>query len=207
MRYRATGKKGQVTVVTCASGQILPPTIIFDAKNVNHFWTIDGLPDASYGCSDKGWMTTELFEPWLVNHFLKHAVSAQPLLLLLDGHSIHHQPEVIRLARDRQVLMLCLPPHTTHDAQPLDCTVFSPFKSKWREVCHVFLQKNPGKIITKFNFNALFSKSCLESVTSANAIARFKSCGVFSFNPNVFQMLQTSGNSSMSEPVHNTEKL
>ena len=62
VRYRSTGKKGQITVAACASAswQILPPTIIYDAKNVNHSWTIDGLPDASYGCSDKGWMTTEL---------------------------------------------------------------------------------------------------------------------------------------------------
>ena len=68
----------QVTVIACASasGKILQPTIIFDAKNVNHSWTIDGLPDASYGCSDKGWMMTELFESWLVDHFFKHAASA-----------------------------------------------------------------------------------------------------------------------------------
>ena len=73
-------------------------------------------------------------------------------------------------------------------------------------MCHVFLQKNPGLVITKFNFNALFSKAWLESVTGANAIAGFKSCGVFPFNPNVFQMLQTSGKSSTSEPVHSTEE-
>ena len=65
VQYRSTGKKGQITVVTCASAswQILPPApIIFDAKNVNRSWTIDGLPDASCGCSDKWWMTTELFK-------------------------------------------------------------------------------------------------------------------------------------------------
>jgi len=46
-------------------------TTTFDAKNVNHSWTIDGLLDASFGCSEKGWMTTKSFELWLVDHFLK----------------------------------------------------------------------------------------------------------------------------------------
>ena len=51
-----------------------------------------------------------------------------------------------------------------------------------------------------------FSKAWLESVTDANAIARFKkSCGVFSFNSNVFRMFQMSGNSPTSELVHSTE--
>ena len=32
--YRSTGRKGQVTIVGCgsAAGQVIPPTIIFDAK-------------------------------------------------------------------------------------------------------------------------------------------------------------------------------
>ena len=39
--YRQSGKKGQVTIVACASavGQALPPMTIFDAKNLNHAWT------------------------------------------------------------------------------------------------------------------------------------------------------------------------
>jgi len=41
VRYRFTGRKGQVIVVACASaaGQVLPPTILFDAKKVWHTWT------------------------------------------------------------------------------------------------------------------------------------------------------------------------
>jgi len=78
----------------------------------------------TYGYSDSGWITTDLVESWLSGHFLKHAVHERPLLLLLDGHSTHYQPEVIRYARRNKVLVLCLPPHTTHEAQPLDCTVF-----------------------------------------------------------------------------------
>jgi len=91
--------------------------------------------------------------------------------------------------------MLCLPSHTTHEAQPLDSTVFAPLKSQRRAVCHEFLQRNPGRVITKFNFNSLFSKVWLQSVIPANVIAGFKSCGVYPFNSAAIQ----SGNSSAAK--------
>ena len=118
--YRSTGRKGQVTIVGCgsAAGHVNPPTIIFDAKKLNHGWTGGELPGTMYGCSESGWITTDLFDSWLTDHFLKHAVGARPLLLLLDGHSTHYQPNVVQNAREKGVVMLCFPPHTTHDAQP-----------------------------------------------------------------------------------------
>ena len=117
VRYRSSGKKGQVTIVVCgnAAGQVIPPMVIFDAKNLNHAWTDKEIPGTKYGLSDKGWITTDLFEGWLVEHFLQYAVSARPLLLLLDGHSTHYQPNVVRYAKESEVIMLCLPPHTTHE--------------------------------------------------------------------------------------------
>lgn len=58
IRYRQSGKKGQVTVVACASavGQAIPPMIMFDAQSLNHSWTKDGVPGNRYGLSDKGWI-------------------------------------------------------------------------------------------------------------------------------------------------------
>ena len=194
------GKKGQTTVVACgsATGQIIPPTVIFEAKCVNNAWTRNELPGMIYGCSDSGWITTELFESWLCDHFLKHAVSEQMLLLLLDGHSTHYQLEVIRYARQNGVLMLYLSPHTTHEEQPLDCTVFSPFKVKWRTVCHEYFQVNPGKVITNFNFVSLFTKTFTQAVTPANLVAGFKGCGVYPLYSSAIQTLVSESNRGSS---------
>ena len=185
VRYRSSGRKGQVTFVGCgnASGQVIPPMIIFDAKKLNHAWTQKEVPGTKYGLSDKGWITTDLFEAWLMEHFLQYAVSLRPLLLLLDGHSTHYQPDVVRYAKENNVIMLCLPPHTTHETQPLDCGVFAPLKSHWSAVCHDFTQKNPGKVITKFNFNQLFSEAWLHAIVPSNIIPGFRTCGVYPFNP------------------------
>ena len=83
-----------------------------------------------YGCSELGWITADLFNSWLNDHFLKHAVGARPLLLLLDGHSTHYQQNVVQNAREKGMVMLCLPPHMTHNVQPFDCAVFSLLKAQ-----------------------------------------------------------------------------
>ena len=131
VRYRSSGKKGQVTIVGCASaaGQAIPPMVIFDAKRLNPEWTNGEFPGTTYGLSDNGWINTELFEAWMSEHFLQHAVLARPLLLLLDGHSTHYQPQLLRLAKENDVIILCLPPHTTHEAQPLGLWCFWPPQS------------------------------------------------------------------------------
>ena len=38
VRYRSTGRKGQITVVACGSdaGQVLPLTVLLDSKKVSH---------------------------------------------------------------------------------------------------------------------------------------------------------------------------
>ena len=61
--------------------------------------------------------------------------------------------------------------------------MFGPLKTKWSEICHQFFQKNPGKVITKFNFNKLFSEAWLKSLIPANIIAGFRKCGVYPYNP------------------------
>jgi hypothetical protein len=88
VRYRTSGRKGQITIVACANaaGQAIPPMVIFDAAKLNPARTKDEVPGTKYGVSSNGWINTDLFEGWFVEHFIENAVSARPLLLLLDGH-------------------------------------------------------------------------------------------------------------------------
>ena len=145
MRYRCSGQKSQITVIGCASatGHAIPPFIIFAAKQLNSLWMKDEVAGSRYAVSDNGWIDQELFHYWLTDHFLAHAVASRPLLLLLDGHSSHFEPETIRFAKDHNVVIFCLPPHTTHECQPLDCSLFGPLKIDWRNVRHSFHQKFP----------------------------------------------------------------
>ena len=67
-----------------------------------------------------------------MDHFIPLAVAGRPVLLMLDGHSSHYQPDLVRFAKEHEIILFCLPPHTTHESQPLDTTVFGPLKQHWR---------------------------------------------------------------------------
>ena len=49
------------------------------------------------------------------------------------------------------------------------------------------LQKNPGEIVTNFNFTRLFSQAWFQAVTAANIIAGFQRAGVHPLNPSVIE--------------------
>jgi len=119
--YCTSENKSQITVVGCinAIGQALPLFVIFDAKNLNLDWTIGEVPGTMYGLSKNGWIDMVLFKEWFYRHFLHHAGSSRPLLLLLDGHSSHYNIEAIKLARESDVIIFTLVPHTIHEIQPL----------------------------------------------------------------------------------------
>ena len=194
VRYRTSGKKNQITVLGCANavGQPQPPFVIFDAKQLNPRWTRGEVPGTRYGLSSNGWTDQVLFKGWLVEHFITHAVQGRPLLLLLDGHSSHFEPETIKFAKENSIIIFCLPPHTTHEAQPLDCSLFGPLKHHWRSACHEFYQSSPGKVVSKFNFMELFSKAWLKAVTPENMCAGFRTAGIVPFNPNAIATLKST---------------
>jgi len=65
-----------------------------------------------------------------------HATFCQPckthtrkkVLILLDNHESHLYLPVIDYCRENGVVLLSFPPHCSHKFQPLDWSVFGPFK-------------------------------------------------------------------------------
>ncbi len=119
---------------------------------------------------------------YMYTHFLLHAPPVRPLLLLLDGHSSHFEPGFVKKAAAEDVIVFCLPPHTTHVAQPLDNGVFSPLKRCWREECHRYCTSNPGRVVTRLQFSQLFSRAWYRSMTMENVVSGFHCTGVFPLN-------------------------
>jgi len=74
------------------------------------------VPGTIYGMGCKSFFflaetLSKLCQPWL------------PLVTLLDGHSSHFELGTIKLAKEKDVVIFCLPPHKS---QPLDSCVFVP---------------------------------------------------------------------------------
>lgn len=182
--YVTGSGKTQISVLACcsATGYVLPPYIIFDRKTLNQDFTRGELPGTVYGLSKSGWMDTELFKEWFLFHFIKHAPSSRPLILMMDGHSSHYCPSMIRTAAKEGIILFTLPPNTTHLCQPLDKGPFAPLKVEWRKTVHNFLTSNPGRTVTRYDFCKLFSEAWCNSLTPKNIAAGFRTTGVYPFD-------------------------
>ena len=175
---------------------------------LNHDRTVGDVPGTRCGLSDTVWVDTYLFKKWLKKHLLEHAVASRLLLLILDGHGFHYQPEVIEYARDNGVILLCLPPHTTHESQPLDTCVFKPLKQNWQEACSRYMQQNPGKVVTKYSFSALLNEAWGKTMVPTVISSGFRRSGIYPFNPEALDYGEVtnpaSSNQTDSQHVHHT---
>ena len=181
--------RSQITVLACANaiGHALPPFVIYDRKTLNPKLTCGEVPGTLHGLSSKGWMDRSLFNDWFFDHFLTNIPTARPVLLLMDGHSSHYCPEVIRAAAAERVVLFTLPPHTTHLIQPLDKGCFAPLKAEWRKCCQEFFAKNPGQIITRYDFNEVFRDAWMRGMSMKNIISAFRTTGVYPFSRKVIK--------------------
>lgn len=103
---------------------------------------LHGAPYGSKGLANpSGWMTIELFPQALEFLISKMNVSLQnPGLLIMDDHDSHVTLNVIDLARRSGLIILTFPPHCSHRMQPLDVSIFGPFKTYYNQRCTKYLQ-------------------------------------------------------------------
>ena len=132
--------------------------------------------------SKNGWINTALFLQWF-QFFLSNIPPPRPVLLIMDGHSSHVSIDLIEVARDNNIHLLCLPSHTTHFLQPLDVGIFKSFKSNSSKACTKYLAANPGRVITSDRLASLVAEAWPHSLTPLNVMSGFKKCGIFPLNP------------------------
>ncbi|KAJ4437236.1 hypothetical protein ANN_17371 [Periplaneta americana] len=119
-----------VTVEICCSvaGNFMPPMLIYPRKRKQQEFEV-GLPSGGWAeVNDSGWMTADLFLKWLKKFIaFSTAKKERPVLLLPDGHASHTKSlDVIDLAHNNGVILLCFPPHCSHRLQPLDVAFMRP---------------------------------------------------------------------------------
>ena len=58
----------------------------------------------------------------------KEKAAGRTRVLLMDGHSSHYSLELLRFARENNIIVLGYPPHCTHVLQGLDVVCFAKMK-------------------------------------------------------------------------------
>ncbi|XP_046564293.1 uncharacterized protein LOC124273117 [Haliotis rubra] len=167
-----------------AVGNYIPPYYVFPGKRWNDEF-LEGAPSGSSGSmSVSGWSNTNIFQDYLTKHFIKYAgISADPsapkTLILFDSHRSHVSLTLVEWAKMHNIILFVLPPHTSHITQPLDVAVFGPFKCMYNRECQLFLQRNPGMKITKYEVAKLTAKPYLKALSPENLTSAFRKSGIF----------------------------
>lgn len=118
----------------------------------------------------------------------------------MDGHTSHYSRDFLEHARERKILVLCYPSHTTHIYQGLDVVIFSVLKRRLSQERDVWVRKYM-KEITKENFLEIYGHAHIETLTPENVRAAFRKTGVHPFDPTVVteSMLAPSKPTSSSD--------
>lgn len=201
----SSAERGQNVTVVCAmssSGQFIPPAFIYKRKRMKPE-LLDNAPPSAIGMnSDSSFINADLFIQWL-QHFKAHAMPTQeqPVLLILDNHSSHCTLAAVDFCRQNHIVLLSLPPHSSHKIQPLDRCFFSPLKRYYSAECENWMRNHPGRTITTFQVASIFTPAFAKTATVANAMEGFKVTGIWPFNDGIFSDVHFLASSVTERPI------
>lgn len=182
------GLLSTASICMSATGQILPPMMIFPRARLTTSLMEGAPPDTVFVCNSSGWMTVKEFNTWF-EHFLKHTrpTADNPVLLILDGHSSHTKNlGFIERARECHVTVVCLPPHCSHKLQPLDISYMGPLKTAFSKEVESFLKCNPGRVVTLNEISRLFGSAFMKTSNASLGVNGFRKAGIFPLNRFIF---------------------
>ncbi|KAI0997084.1 hypothetical protein K3495_g11101 [Podosphaera aphanis] len=159
-----------VSVIECvsAAGRKLRCGVIFKGQSLQTSWfPSKSVPDWLYTTSENGWTSKAIGTEWLRRIFIPETAPQlnQHRLLLLDGHGSHVDVEFLWLYKQKKVELLFLPPHATHILQPLDLSVFSIVKSRYRNQIRELARLDDSAPVKKERFIIHYHKAREEGLS------------------------------------------
>ena len=181
------GERVTVCAAVNALGNALAPQLIFPRANFRYHFIRDG-PRGCIGAANKsGWMYEEGFQEFM-HHFVSSVKCSpdKPVLLILDNFGAHLQVPVIHIARANGVVLLSLPPHTTHKLIPLDRCVFWPLKNFTDTLQDAWMRNHPGQTLSIYDLPSILGTAWPKAFTISNIQSGFRVAGIYPFNPFIF---------------------
>lgn len=199
-----SGERGSLVTMLnfiSADGNTVPPVFIFPRVFFKEYM-LNNAPPGSLGLAYKtGWMTEDNFLKAL-HHFVKFVkcTEERKVLLLMDNHETHVSLNIINFARENGVVILTFPPHCSHRLQPLDVSLYGPFKTYFRSAQNNFMISNAGKTVSIYDLSAMASQAFNKAFTKANIVSGFKNTGISPFNNEVFDDCDFLSSSVTDQP-------
>lgn len=200
---RERGELVTMVGIVSASGNALPPGFVFPRVRFDERKMMAGATAESLGMVHKsGWMTSNNFLN-VMKHFVKYSCSSldNKSLLIMDNHESHISYDAVQYAKDNGVVILTIPPHTSNKLQPLDVSIYGPFKNYFGRQVQSWMIANPGKTLTIYDLPKLACDSWTSACTPANVKNGFLKTGILPFNPDTFQDADFLGSSVSDRPL------
>ena len=182
------GRQEWVTVVECicADGSVVPPLVIFKAEKLSTQW----IPASIHGnwrfnCNSKGWTSNEHGLDWLIRCFDPETcdkAKGEYRVLICDGHDSHITANFIAYCIDNKILLMILPPHSSHLTQPLDVGVFSGLKKHMAVEIDPIVRTCVPKI-QKIEWLTAFVAAHDKALSVKNILGEFRATGIHPFLP------------------------
>ena len=103
-------------------------------------------------------------------------------MIVLDGHESHLSAKFEEFYKEKNIITLCLPAHSSHLTQPLDVGCFSVLKRSYGRQLEAFIKAHINHI-TKTEFLLAFKAAHFNTMIAENIQAGFRGTGLVPYNP------------------------
>lgn len=169
-----------------ATGNSVPPFFVFPRVNFREHFIINGPTGCSGYAHPSGWMTENGFLKYM-NHFVSHVRCSKekPCLVLIDNHSSHLSSDVLDYCKENGITLLSFPAHCSHKLQPLDRSVYGPFKKYVNSACDSWMTSN-RRPMNIYDIPGIVKTALPNAINPNNITAGFRVSGIFPFNNDIF---------------------
>ena len=177
--------KHNVTLMCCAlaNGSYIKPFTIFSGTILtSKIKASSARTGLKCICTPKGWMDSDAFLFWIEHVLHPELVLLEtefPFILTVDGFSGHKSEIIAETCLNLQIILVLLPPNTTHVLQPLDNGFFGPIKRCWNKLISKQKEHNPQFELSNNNFLEMLNILYTTSFDKQYAITAFRKTGIF----------------------------
>ena len=170
-----------------AAGHGFPPVFIIAQKKMNADFLRGTTAGTTVLLQSNGWMDHEHFVETLQHlHKVSYSSVENKILLIMDNAVCHMSIHAVEYAIQHGIVIVTLPPHTTAKLQPLDVSIFGPFKSVLRCIQDEFKLSNPHVPITEHMLPEMACKAWDTVCNVTNITSGFRATAIHPINSNIF---------------------
>ncbi|KAK4314175.1 hypothetical protein Pmani_014508 [Petrolisthes manimaculis] len=184
---RERGETMTFVGIISAAGQAVPPVFIIPRAR----WNPTFMRNTSFGSKGilhpSGWMNGDCFVQTLQHlHERSGSSDENKILLIMDNAECHMNINVVEFAIRHGIVIVTLPPHTTDKLQPLDVSVFGPFKTFLRALLNDHALMHPNEHITVHQLPEFACDAWTKAANPANILSGYRATGIWPVNRLIF---------------------